>query len=88
MENNSSQGSRIQASRAVSCSGHTTWSAQKLSSRDTWQTTGSEVRLTRATPEQGRQGRPQEDPLPLPGSWPLLIPKPVSLPIKDPDSVF
>lgn len=38
MENNCSQGSRIQASRAVSCSRHTTRSAQKLSSRDTWQT--------------------------------------------------
>lgn len=38
MENNRSQGSRIQASTAVSCSRHTTRSAQKLSSRDTWQT--------------------------------------------------
>lgn len=36
MEKSSSQGSRTQARRAVSCSGHTTRRAQKLSRRDTW----------------------------------------------------
>lgn len=56
MENSSSQGFRIQASNAVSCSGHTTRSAQKLSSRDTWHTSSSEVRRTRAVPKQGGSG--------------------------------
>lgn len=63
MENNCSQGSRIQASRGASCSGHTTRSAQKLSSRDTWQTkSGSET--PRAAAEKG-QGGPREDHCPL-----------------------
>lgn len=62
MENSSSQGSRIQASRAVSCSGHTTRRAQKLSSRDTWKASGSEGRLVEDLPPL-----PASRPAPAPG---------------------